>query len=126
MKTAQDFVNQAKQQIQEISLQEADSAIQAADLLLDVRDGDEFRQSHIPHATNISRGMLEFKFSNDPALANRDMKIVVYCKTSGRAALSTIALQEMGYLHVQSIEGGFDAWQEAGKPIVKPDLPSFK
>jgi len=53
------------------------------------------------------------------------MKIVVYCKTSGRAALSTRALQEMGYLHVQSIEGGFDAWQEAGKPTAKPELPSF-
>lgn len=91
-----------------------------------MRDGDEFRQSHIPHATNISRGLLEFKFSNDPALANRDMKIVVYCKTSGRAALSARALQEMGYVYVQSIEGGFDAWQEAGKPIVKPDLPPFK
>lgn len=125
MKTAQDFVAEAKQHIQEISLAEADSAIQAADLLLDVRDGDEYRQSHIPQATNISRGLLEFKFSNDPELANRDMKIVVYCKTSGRAALSTTALQEMGYLQVQSIEGGFDAWQEAGKPITKPELRSF-
>ncbi|MGO1499961.1 MAG: rhodanese-like domain-containing protein [Marinobacter sp.] len=125
MKTAQDFVAEARQHIQEISLQEADSAIQAADLLLDVRDGDEYRQGHISHATNISRGLLEFKFSNDPALANRDMKIVVYCKTSGRAALSALALQEMGYLQVQSIEGGFDAWQEADKPIAKPDLPSF-
>ncbi len=125
MKTAQDFVVEAKQHIQEISVQEADSEIQAADLLLDVRDGDEYRQSHIPQAINISRGMLEFKFSNDPALADRDMKIVVYCKTSGRAALSAKALREMGYLHVQSIEGGFDAWQDAGKPIAKPELPSF-
>lgn len=125
MKTAQDFVAEAKQQIQEISLEQADSAIQAADLLLDVRDGDEFRQSHIPQATNISRGLLEFKFSNDPALANRDMNIVLYCKNSGRSALSAKALKEMGYLHVQSIEGGFDAWQEAGKPVTKQELPSF-
>ncbi|WP_298450903.1 rhodanese-like domain-containing protein [uncultured Marinobacter sp.] len=125
MKTAQDFVAEAKQQIQEISLDQADRAIQAADLLLDVRDGDEYRQSHIPQATNISRGTLEFKFSNDPTLANRDMKIVLYCKTSGRSALSAKALKEMGYLHVQSIEGGFDAWQEAGKPIAKRELPSF-
>ncbi len=125
MKTAHDFVAEARQHIQEISLEEADSAIQDADLLLDVRDGDEYRQSHVPQATNISRGLLEFKFSNDPALANRDMKIVLYCKTSGRAALSARALQEMGYLHVQSIEGGFDAWQEAGKPTAKPELPSF-
>jgi len=125
MKTAQDLVAEAKQQIEEISLEQAESAIQAADLLLDVRDGDEYRQSHIPHATHVSRGTLEFKFSSDPALANRDMKIVLYCKTSGRSALSAKALKDMGYLHVQSIEGGLDAWQEAGKPITKRELPSF-
>ena len=125
MKTAQDFVAEARKHIQEISLNEADEAIQAADLLVDVRDADEYRHSHLPHAINISRGLLEFKFSNDPELASRDMKIVVYCKNSGRAALSAKALQDMGYHYVQSVEGGFDAWQEAGKPIIKPELPSF-
>lgn len=77
---------------------------------------------------NISRGgMLEFKFTNDPpALENRQMKIVLYCKTSGRAALSAKALKEMGYMNVQSIEGGFDAWLEAGKEVAQPDLPKFE
>ncbi len=54
------------------------------------------------------------------------MHIVLYCKTSGRAALSAAALQDMGYLHVQSIAGGFDAWVGANKPVVKPSLPSFE
>jgi rhodanese-related sulfurtransferase len=125
MKTAQDLVAAAKKDIQEVTLAEADQAIEHADLLIDVRESEEYRTSHIPGAINISRGMLEFKFSNDPALENRNMKIVCYCKTSGRAALSAKALQEMGYRHVQSVEGGFDAWQDAGKPVVKPDLPSF-
>jgi rhodanese-related sulfurtransferase len=125
MKTAQDLVAAAKKDIQEVTLAEADQAIEHADLLVDVRESEEYRTSHIPGAINISRGMLEFKFSNDPALENRNMRIVCYCKTSGRAALSAKALQEMGYRHVQSVEGGFDAWQDAGKPVVKPDLPSF-
>ncbi|MDL0431822.1 rhodanese-like domain-containing protein [Marinobacter sp. TBZ242] len=125
MKTAHDLVAQAKQEIHEVPVDQADDAIRKADLLLDVRDADEYRASHIPGAVNISRGMLEFKFTNDPALENRDLKIVCYCKTSGRAALSAKALKEMGYLHVTSIAGGFDAWQEAGKDVVQPDLPSF-
>ncbi|MDX1551958.1 MAG: rhodanese-like domain-containing protein [Marinobacter sp.] len=125
MKTAHDLVAQAKQDIREVPLDQADDAIRKADMLIDVRDPDEYRTSHIPGAVNISRGMLEFKFSNDPALENRDLNIVCYCKTSGRAALSAKALQEMGYLHVTSIAGGFDAWQEAGKEVAKPELPSF-
>ena len=126
MKTAHDLVEAAREEIREVPLEQADDAIKDADLLLDVRDADEYRTGHIPGAINISRGLLEFKFSNDPALENRDMKIVCYCKTSGRAALSAQALKEMGYMHVQSIAGGFDAWQEAGKPVVQPDLPSFE
>ncbi|KAA1174415.1 sulfurtransferase [Marinobacter salinexigens] len=126
MKTAHDLVEAAKQEIREVSLNQAEEAISQADLLLDVRDGDEYRTGHIPGAINISRGMLEFKFTNDPAFENRDMSIVCYCKTSGRAALSAKALKEMGYMHVQSIAGGFDAWQEAGKPVHKPELPSFE
>lgn len=126
MKTAHDLVEDARKEIQEVPLDQAEEAIKNADLLLDVRDADEYRAGHIPGAVNISRGLLEFKFSNDPAFDSRDMKIVCYCKTSGRAALSAKALKEMGYVHVQSIAGGFDAWQEANKPMAKPDLPSFE
>lgn len=126
MKTAQDLVAEARQHIQEIPLEQAEEAIRQADLLVDVRDPDEYRVSHIPGAVNISRGLLEFKFSNDPTLENRDLNIVVYCKTSGRAALSARALQEMGYRNVRSIAGGFDAWQEAGKPVAQPELPAFE
>ncbi|KPQ30534.1 MAG: Rhodanese-related sulfurtransferase [Marinobacter excellens HL-55] len=126
MKTAHDLVAAAKKEIQEVSLADADPAIQKADLLLDVRDGEEYRAGHLPGAVNVSRGLLEFKFSNDPAFDNRQMNIVLYCKNSGRAALSARALKEMGYLNVLSIEGGFDAWAEAGKPVVKPELPEFE
>jgi len=75
MKTAHDLVAEAKKEIQEVPLANAEAAIKNADLLLDVRDADEYRSSHIPGAVNISRGMLEFKFTNDPALENRQMKI---------------------------------------------------
>jgi rhodanese-related sulfurtransferase len=34
-------------------------------------------------------------------------------------------MKEMGYLHVTSIAGGYDAWVAAGKEVAKPQLPSF-
>ena len=55
----------------------------------------------------------------------RDLKVVLYCKTSGRAALAARAMHDMGYLQVQSIAGGFDAWVAAGKPVAAPASPSF-
>ena len=125
MKTALDLVAAAKTRIHEVSVADADRAIQDANVVLDVREADEFAAGHLPGAIHASRGMLEFKLSSQPELSARDLKIVLYCKTSGRAALAACALQDMGYLHVTSIAGGFDAWAAAGKPVVKRTLPTF-
>ena len=125
MKTAHDLVAAAKTRVQEVALAQAEQAIRDADVLVDVREADEYAAGHLTGAVHISRGMLEFKFSANPALQSRDLKIVLYCKTSGRAALAAAALHDMGYLNVQSIAGGFDAWVAAGKPVAKPDAPSF-
>lgn len=126
MKTAHDLVAAAKSEIKEVELADATQAIQDGDVLLDVRETDEYASGHIPGAIHISRGLLEFKLSNDPSFSARDMKIVLYCKNSGRAALASKALHEMGYLHVQSISGGFDAWAAAGEPIAKPEAIKFQ
>ena len=126
MKTAHDLVAAAKSRTQEVALGDVDQAILEADVLIDVREQDEFTAGHLPGAIHASRGMLEFKLSSSPALSSRDLKIVLYCKTSGRAALAACALHDMGYLNVQSIAGGIDAWIAAGKPIVKPALPAFE
>ena len=125
MKTARDLVAQAKTSIQEVSLEAAEQAIRDADLLLDVREADEFAAGHLPGSILMPRGLLEFCLSSTPAMESRDLKVVLYCKTSGRAALAARAMQEMGYLNVQSIAGGFDAWAGAGKPVAKPEQPSF-
>lgn len=125
MKTAHDLVMAAKQEIREVPLDEAESAVLGADVVIDVREGGEYRDGHIGGAVNIPRGLLEFMLSNDPALEDRGRQYVVYCKTSGRAALAAKTMQDMGYLHVTSIGGGFDGWREAGKPVAHPQQPDF-
>ena len=126
MKTAHDLVTAAKALVQEISLADAEQAIREADVLLDVREAEEFASGHLPGAIHASRGVLEFKLSGNPELSSRELKIVLYCKTSGRAALAARSLHDMGYLHVKSISGGFDAWSGAGMPVVKPSVTAFE
>lgn len=126
MKTAHDLVMAAKARIHEVALAQAEEAIRDAGVLIDVREADEYAAGHIPGAMHASRGLLEFKLSGAPELAARDLRIVLYCKSSGRAALAACALHDMGYLNVQSIAGGFDAWAGAGKPVAKPQRPTFE
>jgi rhodanese-related sulfurtransferase len=94
-------------------------------VLIDVREADEFAAGHLPGAVLVPRGLLEFKLSGTPALSGRDLKVVLYCKTSGRAALAAQTMQSMGYLQVSSVAGGYDAWVAAGKQVVKPEQPAF-
>jgi rhodanese-related sulfurtransferase len=125
MKTAHDLVEAARHDITETPLELSEEAIRQADLLIDVREPEEYHAGHLPGAINVPRGLLEFKLSNDPALEDRSLSLVIYCKNSGRSALSAKVMEEMGYIHVQSIVGGIEAWEAAGMPLVKPELPNF-
>ncbi len=125
MKSAHDLVIAAKTRVQELSVDAAEQALLRADVLLDVREDNEYATGHLPGAMHVSRGLLEFKLSGTPALSARDLKVVLYCKTSGRAALAAAVMRDMGYLDVVSIAGGIDAWVAAGKPVVKPEQPAF-
>lgn len=57
MKTAHDLVLQAKQSVQEISVQQAVFAIQTCDVLIDVREADEYAvelSQSVGHAFHIA------------------------------------------------------------------------
>ena len=126
-KAAHELVIEAKKTIREISAEELNTMLkQPNSLFIDVREPDEYRDGHIARSINIPRGMLEFKISNEPALQDLTRQIIVYCKTSGRAALSAVALQSMGFKNVVSLAGGFDAWSNNKHPVVKPHDISFE
>jgi len=126
MKTPHDLVSAAKKTVLEISIDKAPAVIALSDVLIDVREAEEFQAGHLPGAIHMSRGMLEFKLAANPQFQSRDLKITLYCKTSGRAALCAQSLKEMGYSNISSIEGGFDAWQAAGFHVDKPASTSFE
>lgn len=123
--SAADLVQDAREQIREVS--PADYRPSDACVLIDVRESAEFDTGHIPDAINIPRGVLEFQVEahpavanvRDPALAQKSQPLLVYCRTGGRAALSVLNLQRMGFTDVRSISGGITAWSDAGLPVVQ-------
>ena len=124
--TAQDLVAQARAVIEEIDSERL-HALQADGVpVIDVREPEEFAAGRVPGAVNIPRGVLEFQVDahpavahvSDPALSHKERPIVVVCRTGGRAALSAVNLQRLGFADVRSIAGGVMAWGEAGLPLV--------
>jgi len=110
------LVAEARKQITEISVEEAEKRIAEGAVVLDVREPDEYRAGHLPQAINIPRGVLEIKVPGHENIPDTDTPICVYCGSGGRAALSAQRLQELGYTKVSSIEGGFKSWSDNGRP----------
>ncbi|WMW82091.1 rhodanese-like domain-containing protein [Undibacterium cyanobacteriorum] len=125
MMSAHDLVVRARDSVTEFDVGDAPRVLQAADVIIDVREADEYQSGHLPRAINIPRGVLEFKLSSADTLSSRDLQIVLYCKSSGRATLAAQSLQQMGYRNVHSLAGGFDAYCAAGMPVIKPIEPAF-
>ncbi len=110
-KTANDFVREAKKHIKQISPAQAQKLIgKRGVIFLDVREPAEYNAGHIDGAINIPRGLLEFKVIKK--IPNKNVKIIVYCKTGGRGALATYVLKQMGYKHVYNLEGGWLGWEK--------------
>lgn len=129
MKTAQQLVAAAKAQINEIDVQQLAALTKQAEIvLIDVREPDEFTAGHIAHSINYPRGVLEMRIHQHPKVAAvcdtlqalttlADEPIYLLCRSGARSVLAAQSLQAMGFHKVYSVEGGFQAWLDAGYPV---------
>lgn len=122
-KTAADLVAEAKQRIQNLTVDQTADEIERGDaLVVDLREPEE-RQEHgaIPGAVHAPRGMLEFwadpTSSYHRAEFDPNRCVILHCAGGGRSALAADTLQQMGYANVAHLDGGFNAWKAAERPV---------
>ncbi|HKO25274.1 MAG TPA: molybdopterin-synthase adenylyltransferase MoeB [Chloroflexota bacterium] len=118
--TSQLLLQRVKRTIKEVTIDEAQSALQSDQppLVVDVRERDEFEEGAIKDAVHVPRGYLELRIEN--VAPDRSRPIVLYCAGGARSALAARSLEELGYENVSSLAGGFGAWKNAGLPYVVP------
>ena len=93
-------------------------------VFVDVRDVRElWREGTIPGALHAPRGMLEFWVDPESPYARElfqsGKRFVFFCAMDWRSAFATKAVQDMGLAPVCHLEGGFNAWREAGGAVEK-------
>ena len=91
-------------------------------LFVDIRETRELeRDGTIPGAFHAPRGMIEFWVDPESPYFKKpfgeDKRLVLFCASAWRSALTTAALLDMGLDDVCHLEGGFSAWKKAGAPI---------
>ena len=113
-KNFQQIMDEARKEIKELSVQQVKDLLErnGKHLLLDVREGEEYRSGHLEGAVSLPRGFLEIKVES--AVPDKATPIIAYCAGGVRSLLAAKAMKEMGYQNIISMSGGYTAWKTAG------------
>jgi rhodanese-related sulfurtransferase len=76
--------------------------------ILDVRTAGEFNSGYIDGAVNIDYYSKSFK--TELAKLDKNKPVFVYCKSGGRSSKAMNIMNEMGFLNVYNLLGGYSNW----------------
>ncbi len=85
--------------------------------IIDVRTPEEVAEGHLADATTIN--FLSPDFASQVVGLNKKGTYLLYCRSGSRTRKAADAMQKMGFKHVYMLEGGINAWKEAGKAVEK-------
>ena len=110
------LVQEAKKHVKETNVAEVKRRSDAGEkfLLVDVREDNEWAKGHVPGAVHLSKGIIERDI--EQRVPDTTAKVILYCGGGFRSALAAENLQKMGYTNVESMDGGWRGWVEAGLP----------
>jgi len=96
---------------------EFEQAIQVKGIqLVDVRRPEEFKEGHIKGAT-LANWQDQEAFKTQATKLDKTKPVYVYCLAGVRSSKAASWLTEQGFTKVVNLEGGIEAWKNAGKPL---------
>ena len=113
------LVNDAKTRVKETNVADVKKRMESGEkfLLVDVREDNEWAKGHLPGAVHMGRGVIERDI--EKSMPETGTKMILYCGGGFRSALVADNLRKMGYTSVESMDGGWRGWNEAGLPTEK-------
>jgi len=84
-------------------------------VVLDLREREAFAGGHIPGARHLPRGQLELRVNAE--LPDPTVRIVTCCEFGKISTLAAATLRELGFLRAAALDGGMQAWRDAGYPV---------
>lgn len=91
------------------------TAFDAGAVVIDVRTDDEYNAGHVPGARHIPLNDLPSRLDEIDSLKGKDVYLI--CASGGRSARASTLLASEGFSRPINVEGGTNAWREAGYPL---------
>ena len=90
--------------------------------LIDLREEDPFAKDHPLFAACLPLSRLEIEVLD--RIPRKDVPIVLYDDGEGLIAPAASRLRKLGYSHLRALEGGLQAWRDAGLELFQ-DVNSY-
>lgn len=100
-----------------VDVKQALTMSQQGALLLDVREADEYAAIHAANAKLIPLGQVGMRLKEIESW--KDKPVAVICRSGRRSAIAVALLQEAGFTQAVNVQGGTNAWEQAGQEVVK-------
>ena len=113
------LVDDAKSRVKQTNVADVKRRMDAGEkfVFVDVREDNEWAKGHAAGAVHMGKGVIERDI--ETAVPDSKTKVILYCGGGFRSALVADNLQKMGYTNVESMDGGWRGWVEAGLPTAK-------
>ena len=108
IKSVSDIIAEAQAEINCVDAGAAKSLYDNASsvIILDVRECTSADESKLSESVNIPRGLVEMKFPK--VCQDPNTLILTHCAGGGRASLTALTLQQMGYTNVHAITAKYE------------------
>jgi rhodanese-related sulfurtransferase len=104
---------EARSSVRLVSPQELHAGPSKAVIFVDT--SQDFAQGHVAGARWVPRGSLELQIGG--VAPTKETGIGVTCSDGRSSTLAGATLKELGYWDVSVLEGGMQAWRQAGLPV---------
>jgi rhodanese-related sulfurtransferase len=86
-------------------------------VVLDIRDGADYKAGHLPDARHIPANALAGRLGELQKF--KDKPLIVYCRMGNVTGSVCALLKKNGFTAVHELSGGIAAWLTANLPVTK-------
>jgi rhodanese-related sulfurtransferase len=120
--SADDLLVESRATLRRVNPNEAASLVRDGALLIDIRPQHQrAMEGEIPGSIFIERNNLEYRFDlsaewHIPEIREYSQHVIVLCSAGYASSYAAAVLQRMGFTNATDLDGGFQAWRDAGLP----------